>query len=360
MPILTRKYVQFNDLVIDNFDMLTSADLSGGFKTETQSYSFGHGSYAPSKARQQFAEEQQLSMTLKLDTRKLSCDQRKFYKDYVLMNLLLFGKLWAIEGEQLLWTNAFVKSYSESYSTERYTINIDIDLTLYEGIWHKADSRKVFLQPYSACNFEDCLDFREIDECLDCCTTCIQPKQQPCAKCLCECDYLNAENSLCELKKEIAASFYGQCNDTYKIIYNCEAGEKIWGYEKMLGDKICKADSCKSIIAGQFYSDTIVDSTNVTITIIGTVKDPLITINNNTMQILGEYSGELKLLPNGDIYYQADKCCPEVVIDIDNLVIPDGNMFGFLVHHGNNSIIVETNNCCDMTCVYVKTDRLTI
>lgn len=142
MTILNRKYIQFNDLVIDNYEMLQSADLSGGFKTGTTEYSFGHGSYANFKAKQQFSLEQSLSMTLKLDTRKLSCDQKKFYKDYVFMNIVKAGKLWAIEGEQLLWTNAFIKDFSESYSMERHVVNIDIDLVLYEGIWHKADTKK--------------------------------------------------------------------------------------------------------------------------------------------------------------------------------------------------------------------------
>lgn len=360
MTILTRKYVQFNDLVIDNYDMLQSADLSGGFKTSTIEYSFGHGSFAAFKSRQQFSTEQTLSITLQLDTRKLSCDQRKFYKDYVFMNLMTAGKLWAIEGDQLIWTNAFVKDFSETYSTGKFTVNLDIDLVLYEGIWHKADSRKVFLQPYSACDFADCLEFREVDECLDCCVSCIQPAKQPCPRCVCECDFLNAENSLCELKSEIAENFYKQCGDTYRIIYNCEAGRKIWGDEAMLGQKICKEDSCKNIIAGQFYSDTIVDSENVTITLIGSMIDPIITINGNTMQILGEYDGELTLTPSGDIYYQGDECCPEVLVDINNLIIPDENTFGFLVHQGMNSVIVDTNDCCNMTCIYVKVDRLTI
>lgn len=360
MMILTRKYVQFNDLVIDNYDMLESADLSGSFKTATTDYSFGHGSYAAFKSKQQFSAEQSLSMSLKLDTRKFSCDQQKFYKEYLFMNIMSPGKLWAIQGEQLLWTNAFVKDFSETYSTDRYIVNIDIDFVLYEGIWHKADPRKVFLQPYSICDFSEGLDLREEDDCQDCCVSCGGPAKEPCAKCMYECEFVEAEHSLCALKAEIAHDFYGYCGDSYRIIYNCEAGKKIWGEEKMLGHKICKKDSCENIIAGQFYSDTTIDSDQVTITLIGTVKDPKITINGNTMQILGEYSGKLTLTANGEIYYLEDECCLEKAIAIDQLIIPEGNTFGFTVHHGMNGIIVETNNCCNMTCVYVKVDRLTI
>ncbi|MCB5951821.1 hypothetical protein LI951_07070 [Enterococcus sp. BWT-B8] len=360
MTILTRKYIQFNDLVIDNYDMLQSADLSGSFKATTADYSHGHGSYAVFKARQHLSAEQSLSMSLKLDTRKISCEQQKFYKDYIFLNILKPGKLWAIEGEQLLWTNAFVKDFSETYAMEKYSVTIDIDLVLYEGIWHKADPRKVFLQPYQACNFAECLDFREEDECTDCCVSCVKPMKQPCAKCLCECDFLSEEFSLCGLKKELTQHFYSQCGDSYKIIYNCEAGKKIWGEEKMLGHKICKLDNCKNIIAGQFYSHTLVDTENIIITLIGSMKDPLITLNGNTMQILGEYTGKLTLTASGEIYYLEDECCKEMVIDINNLIIPEGSTFGFIVHQGTNGIIVETNNCCDMTCIYVKEDNVTI
>lgn len=357
---MTRKYIQFNDLVIDNFDMLADADLSGGFKTESTEYGYGHGSYTPFKGRQQFSTAQSLSMTIKLDTRKLSCEQRKYYKDYVFMNLIKPGRLWAVEGDRLLWTSAYVKDFSESYALEKYFISIDLDLRLYEGIWHRADSRKVFLQPYSACDFAVGIDFRDEEECLDCCVSCGKPKAKVCPVCLTNCEFLNEDNALCGMKKEATDAFYQQCGDSFKIIYNCEIGKKIWGEEKMLGQKICKEDICKEIIAGQFYSDTILDSDQVTVTIIGTVKNPLITINGNTMQILGEYNGRLTLTPSGDIYYMEDECCGEVMINISKLVIPDGSTFGFTVHHGTNGIIIETNDCCSMTCVYVKADSITI
>lgn len=359
MMILTRKYVQFNDLVIDNYGMLESADLSGNFKTATTDYSFGHGSYAAFKSKQQFSAEQSLSMSLKLDTRKFSCDQQKYYKEYLFMNIMSPGKLWAIEGEQLLWTNAFVKDFSETYTTERNIVNIDIDFVLYEGIWHKADAKKVFLQPYDLCDFSEKHGFQETEECNDCCISCSKPKQT-CAKCLSDCEFLTAENSFCELRKDVAENFYNQCGSTYKIIYNCEAGNKIWGIDKMLGHKICKKDSCENIIAGQFYSDTTIDTDQVTITLIGNVKDPKITVNGNTMQIMGEYNGKLTLTANGEIYYLEDECCLEKEISINQLIIPEGNTFGFIVHQGMNGIIVETNNCCNMTCVYVKVDGLTI
>ena len=354
---LSRKYLQFNDLVIDNHDMLAEADLSGGTKTQTQEYGYGHGSYAPLKCKQQFWREQEVSMTLKLDTKKLSCEQKEHYKKFAILNFLSPGKLWAIDGNQLIWAWAFVSEYSEPYEFERDTISIDLGFMLPEGVWHIADTRKVFLQPYDPCDFLDCLEFKKVDDC-GCCL-CIPKPKAVCPSCLCDCDHLKAEYSLCEMKDEALKVLSARCGDTYKIIYNCAAGARIWGDEAMLGTKICKEDICSGVIAGVLYSDTIVDSENVTITIDGEFKDVSITINDNTMQILGEYSGKLTLMPSGDIYF-AKNCCEAVKIDVGNLKILDGSTFGFLIHHGNNSIILETNNCCSMTCVYVKVDSLTI
>ena len=39
-----RKYLQFNDLVIDNYDMLAASNHTVDFKVTEEEYSFGHGS----------------------------------------------------------------------------------------------------------------------------------------------------------------------------------------------------------------------------------------------------------------------------------------------------------------------------
>lgn len=353
-----RKYIQFNDLVIDNYDMLQNADLSGGFKTETQEYSFGHGSYAPFSPYQ-YSREQTVSMSLKFNTKKLSCEQREYYKDFVTLNLSKPGMLWAIQGNQLIWTIAFVSDFGEAYTgIELNTFNIDVDFVLPEGVWHKADPRKTFLKPYDPCNVLECEDFHKADICNDCCTACISTATEECPTCLCECDFLSSEYSLCEMQGNLQ-EFYQMCGGGYKIIYNCLAGIKLWGAESMLGQKICKAESCSNVVAGQFYSDTILETENVTITIIGTAHNPLITINGNSLQVIGEYDGILTITPNGEAYFQADECCESQLIDINNLIIPDNSTFGFRIHHGNNSLIVDTQECCNMACVYIKVDSIT-
>lgn len=351
----TKKYVQINDLVIDNFDMLESAQIAGGFKTSSTAYTFGHGSYSPSKARQNFLTEQNLSLRLNLNYKKLSRENKKYYKDWVKMNLLKPGKIYAVEGNQLLFAFMNVTSFSEEYQMFKDMISIDVDITLHEGTWHIADKKKIFLEPYDLCNFSECLDFKDIDECVDCCISCKTVDRETCNGCMCDCDYLNEENSLCFMKNEAIENFYKQCVETYRIIYNCQVGKEIFG-DKINGIKICKPDVCNTMIAGQFYSNTIVDSDLVTITLTGEWENPTIEINGNKMQIRGKYSGTLKLYPDGTIMYRADDCCDFNEIAFSNLKIIDN--FGYLVHHGTNQIFID-GSCCKMGCVFIKVDELT-
>lgn len=345
-----RKYIQFGDLVMDGYDMLESADLSGGFKTQTREYSFTHGDYAAFKRPQQFAQRQALSATLKLDLRKINCELRDTYRDYIYMELSKPARLWAVQGGQLVWAWAFVDDFSEVYTYERNMFNIDVNFVIFEGVWHKADTRKTFLKPFDVCNFLES-HYIEQDECPHCCV-CDDSHKEPCPACAADCDFLMDEYALCSNLDKIP-KMYGECMDGYQIIYSCMAGEKLFG-DKSLGQKMCQKESCYSIIAGQFVSDTVLETDDVTITLIGAALNPYITINGNTMRLMGEYKGRLTLYPNGDIYYEGNECCPGEWIGADKIVIPDGSSFGFIVHRGNNSVIIDTNECCVLTCAYIK------
>lgn len=354
----SRKYIQFNNLIIDNYDMITRGDLSYGFKTETVNRSFGHGSYVVFKNNQQYVTEQTLSLSLNLDYRKLRRDQKKFYKDYIRLNIMKPGKLWAIEGEDILWAQAFVQDVGEPYEMYRNTLSIDLTFIIYEGVWHKADKHKIFLEPYDPCNFIDYDCFQEIDDCLGCCEKCSTNIQNnECDCCFNECEYLNKENSLCALKDKAINEFYETCANGYRIIYNCKTANKLWGKD-MLGHRICKEEYCNAVIAGKFYSGTIVDTGLIEITLTGPWVNPTISINKIRMKTIGEYDGTLTITKSGEVYYQKDECCPPIKLDIE-LLIPLDGQFGWEVHHGVNTVIVE-GGCCGMGCIYIKVDELTI
>lgn len=358
---LAKKPIQFNNLVFTT-DMVIDFDVSGGFKTETLPYSHSHGSYAVFKDVQQYSREQEVSMTIQLNTKRMSCEQKEHYKDFALLNIHGHGRLWAIQGRQLLWAWAFVVDFSEAYEREPNSFSMDVDFILYEGIWHKTDPLKTFIRPYDPCDFLECEEFKTLDACATSCVdvcNCIPPIKETCTACSCECEHLTEDLSLCSMKDEVLEQLSKVCGSAYRIDYNCEVGAKIWGEEKMLGEKFCKKEICKSVIAGQFYSDTITNSEHVTITIDGVVSNPYLTINGNSVQIKGEYDGKLIITSTGDVFYAQD-CCNPIAVDVNNIVIPHGSTFGMTAKHGNNSLVLETNNCCNMTCVYVKVDSITI
>lgn len=360
-----KRYVQFNELVLDDYDVLQNATLNGGFKTETQEYSFGNGSYVVFKCPQQFSKEQTLSLTIKEDYKKFSNENRKFFKDFLFMNILKPGKLWALEGGRLIWTNAFCSSFSEPYSADNNTLEIDLDFTLYDGVWHIADPQKTFLKPYDACSFEWCLEFKDVS-CKEahspglCCAKCHESKEFGCHRCECICEYLKGEDSLCYHEKDLENFYWSYCGRGMQIIYNCTVGCDIWGIESMLGQKVCKQELCEEYIAGNFYSQTIVDTNRLEITLVGSFENPEIQINDNTMIVPVKGHGRLCVKGNGAASFYEDDCDIPQEISNAKMIIPCGNTFGWMIHHGQNSLFVNTGECKNMTCVYVKTDDLTL
>lgn len=353
-----RKYVQFNDLVIDNYEMIREVDSTDlPFKYNSHEYSFGHGNYAPMKADYMFAGEANVSITMYLEMKKLSCQYRPYYRRFVVGQLVKPGRLWAVVGNELLWAWAFVTNYGEVGSNDM--IEINVDFTLPEGLWHKANKAKTFLQPFDICWFLDCYDFKDINPCrgksiadgTDCCTECHDPVSIDCDCCLC--NEITEDMALCYRD---LSEYYKNCNAPYKIVYDCVKGEYFFG-DEFLGQKICGATTCSSVIAGQYYSETDIPTRDVSIILNVKSHDPAITINGNTNIIMGDYN-KLKILPNGDIY-EIDDCGCETLVDPTNWNVPENMSYGFTVYQGNNKVVINTNTCC-FGCAYIQADALTM
>lgn len=360
--MIQKKYLQFNDLVIDSYSMLDSYDVSTSFKVETQEYSFSHGSYIRFRNGNPYAQESDISITLLIDIKKLSCDQVQYYRDYINYNLTRPGKLWAVAGNTLMYAYAVITDQNETYSESTQRLSIDVDLKLYEGVWHKADMFSTYLRPFDLCNFLECEDPVDMQDCSNYCINCnCMPEngEDSCIECDCTCSLECNDVNLCDIRQQALDAFYTKCGDNYKIIYNCKAAYDNYGVES-LGTKICKKDYCDSVIAGRFQSDTVLETDGVTITIIGYVKDPYITINGNSMQVLGKYDGILTINGDLEVHFREDDCCTDELVDIKNIKIPPGSTYGFTVRRGYNTITIETNNCCRMACAYIKVDAITI
>lgn len=358
-----RRYLQFNNLVFDGYDMLSDFDGSISFKGSSEDYSYGDGSYRPYKSNRLFLKEQTASMTLTLRMKKIPCEYRPYYMRWFKENLSRPGKLWAIENNELLWAFASVTSMSPNYSHREDRAIYDVSFALPEGVWHKADKQKTFLTPYDVCTFLECKGYKIIQPCSkgeggDCCITCQVHEVEEQEDCFCCCsDALTEDMQLCYHLEDLEA-FYG-CDTPYQIVYDCLHGEKF--ADDILGQKICTKDVCEdSVIAGRFYSETDLSHQNARIIINGTMENPWITINGNTNIVEGEYDGELIIEPNGDLYYGTD-CCEPQLLEPDKWVIPEDMTYGWTVNPGNNSIVVNLNRCCNgITCVYIQDDPITM
>lgn len=362
--IYERRYIQFNDLVFDGFDMISDFDGDVSFKGSSTEISYGHGSYRPFKANYAFVSERTVSMTITLKMLKLPCEYRPYYNRFVTEELMKPGKLWSIKNGDLQWANAVVDSMSENYSNKADVLVYDVDFVIPGGIWHKADKEKTFLLPYDVCLFMECKGYKTLNpcayNCIDCCENCQDEKWMNRKDCHCCCvDQITRDMALCYHMDDLQ-SFY-TCDTQYQVVYDCEHAEK-FSKNEFLGQKLCTEDICdSSVIGGQFYSETEIPTEDVTVIISGSMVNPWITINGNTNIINGEYDGALIINSNGDVYYQKSECCEAELLDPSVWEIPSGNVYGWTVYPQNNGIVVNLNRCCNgRTCVYVQHDAITV
>ena len=362
-----RRYLQFNNLVFDGYEMLSSSDETTDFKEGSMpEYSFTDGSYAPLKNSRMYSKAKSVTMVLKLYTKKLPCEYREFYVRFAEQELVRAGRLWAIKNNEIIWAYAHTKSIHQITNYLKDMVEYDIEFTLPEGVWHKADKQRTFVLPYDVCLFMECKGYETYDPCLDvdggdCCDACQENKwvEDMRDRCFCCCvDEITADMTLCYHTKELQ-NFYS-CNTPFQLVYDCIHADK-FNKNDYIGQKFCFKDVCDAhIIAGRFYSETDLSTKNVRIVIQGKMKNPSININGNTNIIKGEYDGALIIEPNGDVYYQSDPICERRLLSPTLWEIPKNMDYGWTIYPQLNSLIIDTNVCCGMTCAFVDIDNITI
>lgn len=366
--IYERRYIQFNDLMLDGFDMISDYDSTISFKGSSIDRSFGHGRYRPYKRNYLFVDEGQVSMTITLNMLKLPCEDRPFYKRFAVEQLSKPGRLWAVENGELLWAWAAVDNISPNYSKKNDTLVYDVDFVIPGGVWYKADKQRTFLVPWDICLFMECMGYETLNPCEeeaegtgDCCLDCLNKKAIEPVKedCYCCCtDQICNDMALCYNLDKLE-TFYS-CDTRYQVVYDCKKAQQ-FSSQDFLGQKICSEGCQENIIAGRFYSETEIPTQDVTVVIQGKMKSPWITINGNTNIIAGEYEGAIMIRPSGDVYYVTD-CC-ETLLDPSVWVVPNPseNEYGWTVNPGSNSIVVNLNDCClGRDCVYIDHQPITM
>lgn len=353
--IYTRRYVQFNELVIDGYDMIKETNASASTKQSANSFPYTHGDYVPFKHDYMLFEPQEVSMTITLHMKKLPCEKREFYRQHAIEQLTKPGKLWAIQNNEIVWAYAYVTNIDPDENALQNTLSAVVDFSVYEGIWHKADKQRVFVSEYDVCDiFDECSNFKHLKPCLqdesnfDCCKDCFEKKELPDPSCECCCDFDGIP--LCNFDD---MQNYFDCTTGYKLTMDCERAERMF---ETIGQKVCAKDSCSNIIAGIIYADTDMPTSDITIVLSKGGTNPRITINDTTNTILGTYEGKLTIKGNGDVIHTTD-CCDEY-LDANVWAIPPGQKYGWEVHRGNNRFIVDS--CCAGSCAYVDIGGITI
>lgn len=364
-----KRYLQFNDLVFDGYDMISDSDEPLQYKGSSTAYSYTHGSYRAFKGEYLYVSERQVNMTITLKLKKIPCEHRKFYVQFAEQELGKPGRLWAIKNNTIIWAFAAVNNIRPVNNGKPNEIVYDIEFVIPGGVWHKADMLKTFVLPYDVCALMDCKGFEEYDPCVhpceDCCDNCLEEKllknRKERCDCCCEGD-LKEDMSLCNHKDELQ-KFYG-CDTPFQLVYSCEAAEK-FSKERALGQKLCVSHACgQSVIAGRIYSDTDIPTDKMTITLVGNMVNPWIKINGNTNIIEGEYNGTLIIEPSGDVYYQPcdAECCEPTLLGPNVWKIPSGNKYGWTLYPHRNSVVVELNACCStcgLACIYIDHEGIT-
>ena len=364
-----KRYLQFNDLVFDGYDMISDYDEPLQYKGSSTPFSYGHGSYRPFKSDFLYVSERQVNMTITLKLKKIPCEYRKFYVQFAEQELGKPGKLWAIKNNEIIWANAAVNNIRPVHNGKQYEVVYDVEFVIPGGVWHKADKNKTFVLPYDVCSLMDCKGFENTNEC-DCCTNCDENNLAKAMRDRCGCccdDNLTKDMALCFHLDELQA-FYG-CDTPYQLVYNCEMAEQ-FNPEKAFGQRLCVSDICDdSVISGQIYSNTDIPTDDVTITLVGEMRNPWIKINDNTNIIEGEYHGKLIIHSNGDIYYQpSENCEPELLSLVlsdgvsPRWVIPEGQDFGWTIYPRLNSVVIYTNVCGSQygaNCAYIDHTPIT-
>ena len=363
--IFDKRYLQFNNLVFDGYDMITQSDETATNKITSTAYTYGHGSYMPLRSRDLFRQEGSVSMTIALWLKKVPCDERDFYARFAETELSRSGRLWAIKNNEIIWAWAVPRSIHQLHNYEVDKVEWDVEFALPEGVWHKADKLKTFVLPYDPCLFMQCKGYQRYDPCVavngggDCCAVCQDNNwwQDMEDRCFCCCvDEITPDMTLCYHTRELQ-HLYG-CETHFQLVYSCDYAEK-FNNNKHLGWKICKKDVCDGAIAGRLYSETDIETTDVTVIIDGHMKNPEIDINGNVNVIKGEYDGTLIIKPSGDVYFAKDECCEPKLLDPSVWSIPSGSDYGWTIYPNTNNIIVKTNECCGLTCVYISHEALT-
>lgn len=385
-----KRIIQFKELVIDN-GLITQGE-SVSYKNTEIDFVGKSGTYAPNTGvhRNSGSVDVELLIPLRGIPKNILSD----YKSFIAQNLEGRGRLWAVCGNDLMWAWATVTDVTLSYSrSNQGSLSRAVRFSLPEGVWHKADPLKVYLEDYYSCNFDtgchscgNCEDDRcanvvaiktkeEEEELSDLgqhvdCVNCkkfdasgkvLETYKGVCVECKAGgcCSRTKNLESLCEaLKKDPCCELFAdRCNKPKRIVYSCNEQDNRFGKLSSFGQKFDSLGN--SFISSTITSSTVVPSSQVIVRLVGCFINPKIQIGVGTVEIEGEYEGMIIInAETGEIWYsnskEYDHICTENLIGLSNV----SQTPYFKIEDCNTRIYVSGIVAPYNSSVYVDHERL--
>lgn len=287
----TRRYLQFGDLVFDG--KRTVESYSTSFNINLQSYLNGFGSYDNHASDIQKPQATSLSITVEFGFTKLSRTEQRNNLNYIKSALLGTKRLWAVEpGGQLIWTWAKMTNYSEPEERADSIFSVSIEFQIPSGCWHIADLSKVYVQEYDRCDFQANIGAG----CGNNCLSSLVPTGEECTVCKALEEALSEE----DLFVNQPANLYWECQADMQLVYSTlslnDADNLFANYS------LCFRQAEGKVLAGRFCSETTLEG-GVQFAFFGKYSNPTITVNEDSIAILGEYDGLILIDEFGNIGY---------------------------------------------------------
>lgn len=386
---LQKRLLQFNGVPFA-YGELTDSNYSIVTKGDSQTYTNNaHGAYFPTFGEYAKLEPTTYTTSLDINFKKLACEDKIRYAKFIKRQFMQSGKLWAIQnGVELIWQDARVTQITESKDqpNERDLYRIDVTFELLNGYWTMAKDTRTFLCEYCPNRFEDfdpkfCFDAHDYygvctddNNCLPCDINLRhEPEYQACEwKPLCEFPLYNKRKSTDRGGNRIIIPsrydmFGVNCANQWYINYNCDLEKERFCYDQTWGRRF-NLDSSQpnNSTTFEFCAQTDMPTTNLRIRLVGSFRNPTITINGDTIKVKDPetvpvffdgimtvgFGSRIKIADN-------EKRDPsKITRSVENL-FSRSNTPMFELQPGNNTITVTGNVRGESAQVYIDERAIT-
>lgn len=355
-----RRYIQYNDLVFTGTKSVLEQAESVAFRVNGTSRSFSHGSYVGLYDDEVLVDTNTISFKIALKTNTWSENNVRVHYDFIINQLTRAGKLWAVEaGNQLVWCNALITSLQpqkEWVITDDGYLVFQVEFNNTEGVWYKANENYTFFDPWELCDFTqvkaDCLRARCCDDTESCTSNC-DCCENVCGELKDALDYCTAMSD-----PDFVEEFYLECDSKWRVVHNCQKA-RLDGAEAPALYEHSLCDICVSgAMSKSFQSDTVLNSRKWKVALFGAFTDPILTINNNSFQVFGDYKGVLFLDYKSNVRYAKSWECADY--DYEDIPLDSVDFCGNIrIHQGHNTVSIY-GVTSSTACAYLDYERVTL